>query len=312
MNTTVRKRIAIVGLGDIAKKVYLPLLTAHPGVEVVGVMNRSVSKTEEVIRDYRLQKGTSVLQEMLSWDLDAVFVHSSTESHYEIVMACIERGIAVYVDKPLSYDLKESIEMAAFAEAAGVLLAVGFNRRFAPFYREAKAWITSAGELESISCIKHRTKLDSRSSRITVYDDLIHMIDTLLWLSGEDYELASHQLRLNSGGALLQATGSISFGKRGVGSLGMVRFAGADLETIELHGSGRTAVVEQMESLQLQEAGSPAIIKAPGSWEAVITRRGFTGCVQHFLDYLGEDPEACELHAGRVLASHELAEKLLQ
>lgn len=311
MKITHRKRIAIAGLGDIANKVYLPLLTAHPEVEVVGVMNRSLSKVEEITSLYRLDRGTTHLDELFSWELDAVFVHTSTESHHEIVMNCIERGIAVYVDKPLSYNLKESIEMAAFAESMGVLLAVGFNRRFAPLYREARDWISQSGEVESIVCNKHRMKLDSRSSRITVYDDLIHMIDTLLWLGGEDCELVSHQLRMNDQGALLQASGSIVTGNRGVGSFGMVRFAGADTETIELHGAGRTALIYQMESLQLYAAGAPAIIRTPGSWESVLTRRGFTGCVQHFLDFLGKDPEGCELHAGRVLASHELCEELL-
>lgn len=311
MKITHRKRIAIAGLGDIANKVYLPLLTAHPEVEVVGVMNRSLSKVEEITSLYRLDRGTTHLDELFSWEPDAVFVHTSTESHHEIVMNCIERGIAVYVDKPLSYNLKESIEMAAFAESMGVLLAVGFNRRFAPLYREARDWISQSGEVESIVCNKHRMKLDSRSSRITVYDDLIHMIDTLLWLGGEDCELVSHQLRMNDQGALLQASGSIVTGNRGVGSFGMVRFAGADTETIELHGAGRTALIYQMESLQLYAAGAPAIIRTPGSWESVLTRRGFTGCVQHFLDFLGKDPEGCELHAGRVLASHELCEELL-
>lgn len=60
-------------------------------------------------------------------------------------MACIEKGIAVYVDKPLSYDVRQNLEMTAFAEAQAVLLAVGFNRRFAPHYVAAKAWLEEAG-----------------------------------------------------------------------------------------------------------------------------------------------------------------------
>lgn len=121
METTQRKRVAIIGLGDIARKVYLPLLTAHPNVEIVGIMNRSPEPVKAVQEAYRLERGTTDLKELLSWDLDAVFVHTATEAHFDIVMQCLEQGLAVYVDKPLSYTIRESEEMTAFAEAQGSL-----------------------------------------------------------------------------------------------------------------------------------------------------------------------------------------------
>nr|WP_311198829.1 Gfo/Idh/MocA family oxidoreductase [Paenibacillus sp. YPD9-1] len=74
-------------------------------------------------------------------------MHSPTSTHFDIVMRCIEAGVAVYVDKPLSGSWEESVKMAAYAESKGVLLAAGFNRRFAPLYAEAKHWLAEAGDL---------------------------------------------------------------------------------------------------------------------------------------------------------------------
>lgn len=132
MNYTARKRVAMVGIGDIARKVYLPLLSRHEQAEVVGVLSHSPATVQGAVGMYRLPKGTTDLNELLSWDLDAVFVHSPTPTHYEIVTQCLEHGLSVYVDKPLSYELEQSRRMAELAEDKGLLLAVGFNQPVCP------------------------------------------------------------------------------------------------------------------------------------------------------------------------------------
>lgn len=124
MNIPVRKRVALIGIGDIARKVYLPLLSRHDQAEIVGVLSHSSATVQRAVQTYRLQKGTTDLNELLSWDIDAVFVHSPTPTHYELVTRCLEHGVSVYVDKPLSYDLEESRRMAELAENKGLLLGL--------------------------------------------------------------------------------------------------------------------------------------------------------------------------------------------
>ncbi len=80
-----RKRVAIIGIGNIARKVYLPLLSQHDHAEVVGVLSHSPTTVEQAVHTYRYPKGTTNLEELLSWNLDAVFVHSPTTTHYDIV-----------------------------------------------------------------------------------------------------------------------------------------------------------------------------------------------------------------------------------
>lgn len=59
METIKRTRIAIIGLGGIARKVYLPLLTAHPQVEIFGIMNRSLEPVKEIGQAHRIERGTN-------------------------------------------------------------------------------------------------------------------------------------------------------------------------------------------------------------------------------------------------------------
>lgn len=308
-----RTRIGMIGIGDIARKVYLPLLSQHQSVELAGVMSATAATVQRTAETYRIPFGTTRLDELLNLGLDAVFVHSPTETHREIVLACLQRGMAVYVDKPLSYDIRESEEMAAYAETKGLLLAVGFNRRFAPLYGEAKAWAEASGGFDSCTALKHRTKLQSHDAKRTFYDDLIHMLDLLVWLGGPDYELIGKRQRADGGGRLLDAAGMLAFGGSNgpLGKYEMVRTAGADLEKLVLHGSGRSAEVINMEQAMLCEHGAAPLQRGFGSWDTVLMRRGFAGAVEHFLACL-QNPDTCGIRADLTLSTHRLAERLAE
>lgn len=304
-----RARVALIGLGDIARKVYLPLLSRHDQAEVVGVLSHSPATVQGTVNNYRFPKGTTNLDELLSWDLDAVFVHSPTPTHYDIVSKCLNHGVAVYVDKPLSYHLEESRRLAELAQDKNLLLAVGFNRRYAPMYSAAKAWLEKAGGISQCSAIKHRTKLQKGSSLETVHDDLIHMLDLLLWLCGGDYELLRGNLQSNEEGRLIQASGMLRWNTDAIGLYSMIREAGADLEKLELHGNGRSVEVIDMERATLYEQGALPRNQTFGSWDTILERRGFSGVVDHFLKNI-HTPELCGISAAAVLPSHVLAAEL--
>lgn len=304
-----KKRIGLIGLGNIAQKVYLPLLSEMDSVEIVGIMSTTDTTVEQVGKKYRLPGGTTRLATLLAQGLDAVFVHSPTETHYDIVKSCLLQGIPVYVDKPLSYEWGESVELASIAEKKGLLLAVGFNRRFAPLYREAKSWVEQAGGFEWCSAQKHRTRLQTTSAKVTLYDDLIHMLDLLIWLGGTAYDRATHFQKVDDAGRLLHASGSLSFNSF-VGTYSMVRQSGFDLEKLELHGNGRTVEVTNLESANFYEKGALPQWKSFGSWENILYRRGFAGVVEHFLQCL-DDPQECSIRADLVLETHKLVEKLI-
>ncbi|MEW4370434.1 Gfo/Idh/MocA family protein [Paenibacillus kandeliae] len=304
-----RKRVALIGIGGIARKVYLPLLCGRSDVELVGVVSRSEATVRQTVEDYRLSHGSTQVSDIASWDVDAVFIHSPTETHYDTVTACLDYGLPVYVDKPLSYDMDEARAMTALAEAKGLLLAVGFNRRFAPLYMNAYAFLAEAGGFELCEISKHRTRLQSIPAKETVYDDLIHILDLLLWLGNDSYSVLARQLRRQGNGPLLHASGMLSLGNERYGQYSMVRSAGLDSEKLSLHGGGRSAEVINMEQLHLYEKGQLPQQQMFGSWETILERRGFAGVVDHFLDRLNA-PEQCSIRADLVLDTHELAEQL--
>lgn len=306
------KRVALIGIGDIARKVYLPLLSHSKRAEIVGVMSRSAGTVEETMNSYHISQGTTDLSTLLSWDLDAVFVHSPTETHYEIVMTCLRHGLSVYVDKPLSYDLKEAEEMANLAKSKGLLLAVGFNRRFAPMYTEAKTWMDEVGGFEQCFASKHRTRIQQASSHVTVFDDLIHMLDTLLWLGDDQtYQLLQHQLLRNAEGHMKHASGVLGLGEGRTSSYSMVRSAGSDIEKLELHGHGRSVEIVNMEDGLFYQKENAPTMRSFGNWDTILHRRGFSDIVNHFLEHM-DTPEECMVSADKVLGCHVLASELVK
>lgn len=302
-----KHRVGVVGLGNIASKMYLPLLCNHPQVEVAGLASRSYETVESFGRQYGVPYRSTELDGLLELGPEMVFVSSPTETHSEVVMRCLEAGVSVYVDKPLSYHIAEANEMAALAEERGLLLAVGFNRRFVPLYREARKWIEEGGGLEFAVAHKSRTALQKAPVRETVYDDLIHLLDTLSWLGGSAEPLHYVQ-RLDETGRLVTAAGTLQL-DGATAQFWTQRTSGGNDESLELHGGGRYARIAGLERGILGEAGAE-YVREPGGWDPVAHRRGFTWMIDHVLESL-PDPHACEVQARAVLPTHLLCEQLI-
>lgn len=124
---------------------------------------------------------------------DAVFVHTSTASHYEVVNHLLNAGVHVCVDKPLADKLSEAETLVELAARRRLTLMVGFNRRFAPLYRELKGRL---GEAASLRMDKHRSDSVGNDLRFTLLDDYLHVVDTALWLADGQARLRGGALKI--------------------------------------------------------------------------------------------------------------------
>ncbi len=89
-------------------------------------------------RDFGI-KGYAGLDEMLrNEDLDGVTVVTPDHLHHRLAMACLAAGKHVFVEKPLSTDVAEAVEMAETAERKNLLLQVDFHKRFDPYHIDLK------------------------------------------------------------------------------------------------------------------------------------------------------------------------------
>ena len=130
-------RVGIVGLGGIAQKVYLPILSQAKHWELVGAYTPNQQKNCLLCQQYRIVSFYSL--DELAANCDVAFVHSSTATHHEIAEHLLRKGLHVYIDKPLAETQEQAESLVELAEKQQRTLMVGFNRRFAPIYQTIKA-----------------------------------------------------------------------------------------------------------------------------------------------------------------------------
>ena len=277
-----KPKIGIVGLGNIAQKAYLPILANHPRIDLVGAFSPNVSKRQTICQTYRMT-AFATLRELAS-SIDAAFVHSSTETHYDVVSYLLEHGIDVYVDKPLAATVEEAEQLVELAERLDRKLMVGFNRRFAPMYRR----LQQESPAHMIDVVKHRENdVGPKDAAFTLLDDYLHVVDTLRFLAGSELRLVSGQIEVNDKNELRFAR-HVWQDEHGMHTTSMHRSAGANHEHVSIVRDGERLSVDEMISLHRFKDGRHEV-ETFGSWDTTLTQRGFQGAIDHFISALIED-----------------------
>ncbi|MFB7632851.1 Gfo/Idh/MocA family protein [Streptomyces sp. NPDC056149] len=292
-------KVGCIGLGDIARKAYLPVLGVQPGIEL-HLQTRNPVALQQAGETYRLadRQLHADLDALLAAGPDAAFVHAATVAHPEIVTRLIEAGIPTYVDKPIAYDLAETRRIVALAERCGVGLAVGFNRRHAPGYAGCREH-----PRELILMQKNRTGMPE-DPRTLVLDDFIHVVDTLRFLAPGEIEHVDVRARVRDGlmdHVVLHLSGD---GFTAIGT--MNRRSGSAEEVLDVSGrDARRQVINLAEVID--HDGRPSI-RRRGDWESVARQRGIEQIVRSFLDDVraGRRPSAQD-----ALRTHELCERVV-
>lgn len=114
----------MTGLGDIARKAYLPILSAIPDLDV-HLATRDPQVLHDAGRTFRVPHlHASIEQALEAATFDATFVHSATSAHPASVQLLLEQRIPTFVDKPLADNLAQAQQLVALAERQATLLMV--------------------------------------------------------------------------------------------------------------------------------------------------------------------------------------------
>ncbi|MGW0552193.1 Gfo/Idh/MocA family protein [Streptomyces altiplanensis] len=293
-------KVGVIGLGDIAQKAYLPVLTAVPGLEL-HLQTRTPATLARVAASHRIPGAQchTGLDALLGQGLDAAFVHAPTAVHPEIVTRLLEAGVPTYVDKPLAYELAESERLVRLAEERGVSLAVGFNRRLAPGYAQC-----AEHPRDLIIMQKNRVGLPE-DPRTLVLDDFIHVVDTLRFLVPGTVDHIDVRARVVEGlvhHVVLQLSGD---GFTAIGT--MNRMNGSTEEILEVSGQDTKRQVVNLAEV-VDHKGQPTV-RRRGDWVPVAHQRGIEQCVDSFL---GAVRAGKLLSARDALLTHELCERVVR
>ena len=296
-------RIGVVGLGGIAQKAWLPVLGAATEWTLAAAWSPTRDKALRVCETWRIPYADSLAS--LAAQCDAVFVHTSTASHYAVVSELLNLGVHVCVDKPLAENLKDAERLVELAVRKKLTLMVGFNRRFSPLYRELKQQMPQAA---SLRMDKHRAdSVGPHDLRFTLLDDYLHVVDTALWLAGGRVQIQSGTLQTTDDGAMLYAEHHFSADNLQV-TTSMHRRAGSQREWVQAVTDGGLVDITDMREWR-EERGQGIIARPIPGWQSVLEQRGFAGCARHFIECV-QNQTVPETAGEQAILAQRVVEKL--
>lgn len=123
--------VAIVGCGNISYS-HLNAYLQNPNIKIVACSDINLERAKNYAKAHNIEHYYGSIDEMLKQDdIDAVSVCTWNNAHYECTMKALKAKKHVLCEKPMALNSSQAIEMANEAKKQGVILQVGFVKRFA-------------------------------------------------------------------------------------------------------------------------------------------------------------------------------------
>lgn len=187
-------RIAVLGLGVMGSFHTRALTSLVRGARVSVVNDFLTERAEQLAGELGARAVVDPLEAVKADDVDAVLIASPGAAHEGQVEACLERGIPVLCEKPLTTDVSSAYaivqhEAKVIAETHRPLVQVGFMRRFDTEYVALKG-LLAAGQLGRplmVHCT-HRNPNNAPhfTSEFMIRDCAVHEVDVARFLTDEE------------------------------------------------------------------------------------------------------------------------------
>ena len=187
-------RFGVAGLG-VASTQILPAIANHPNLKVTAAVSRRPEAREKFAREFGGEVYETVEEMCASPNVDAVYVCTPNQFHAEHVIAAVENGKHVIVEKPMGLTIEECEAMNAAAERNKVKLLCGHTHSFDAPVRKMRE-IVASGELGKLCMINtwhdqdfmYRARmpheLDASLGGNVVFNQAPHAIDILRLIGG--------------------------------------------------------------------------------------------------------------------------------
>ena len=189
-------RVAVVGAGGAAQVVHLPILKRLPELDVAAVVDPHEEKAWTIGERFGVGEVREEVAGLDDLDVDAAVVCTPNDTHEEVVLACLDLGLHVLCERPLSISSSSVERMIAAAEEADRQLMVAMNQRFRYDTRSIRQFVRS-GELGEVfflrsSLLNQRERRPRKGWRRDpdragggVMMDLgVQAVDLALWIQG--------------------------------------------------------------------------------------------------------------------------------
>src|SRR3954454_3556938 len=141
-------KVGVVGFGYWGPKL-LRNFFEMPQAEMSWAADLDTARLAKIIAQYPGVQTTQSFDEMLHSDVDAVVVATPIRTHYALAKAALLAGKHVMVEKPLTSNSVEAMELVQIAERRGLTLMVGHTFEYNPAIKALRDIIAS-GEIGDV------------------------------------------------------------------------------------------------------------------------------------------------------------------
>ncbi|USK92772.1 Gfo/Idh/MocA family protein [Rossellomorea marisflavi] len=187
--------IGLIGLGAIAVSSHLVHLKEHPEATIAAVVDMDVERAKAIAERHGIPRFYGDMDAMIAdGGIDAVMICTPNSSHIPLARKAAEKGIHVFVEKPIGTELAEVEGYLALAKENGALTMVGMTHRFRKDVKILKGMVEEQG-LGDIHYMKAKL-FRQRGTPKGWFTDLkhsgggammdigVHVLDLAWWIAG--------------------------------------------------------------------------------------------------------------------------------
>ena len=302
-----------------------------PSAELVAVAELKADRREYIARRYPGVQTTDDYQDLFSMALDAVVVATPPPTHFPIARSCLQNGLHVLVEKPLTLCSEDALALVELAAERGLTLMVGHTFEYNAAVQALKELIDSGelGTIQYVDAVRVNLGLFQRDLDV-IWDLAPHDISILLYL------LNSHPVLVSAHGADCIFRGkhdiaylNLEFANRVLAHVRLSWLDPCKVRRITVVGSRKMVVyddVENLEKLRIYDKGveAPPYTDTYGDFQCsyrygdvVIPNIRFAEPLrvecQHFVECITDDarPRSCGWDGLKVVRVLEAAERSL-
>jgi len=135
-------RVLLSGPGLIGRK-HASLLDENPDTQLAAVVAPDHDPNNAVAAAYGVPRYATIAEALARGGIDAAIISSPNDFHLDQASECIDAGLPVLVEKPLTDTLEGAARLVRLAEASGAAVLVGHHRTYSPLLDVARNFLAS-------------------------------------------------------------------------------------------------------------------------------------------------------------------------
>lgn len=267
-------RVGVIGAGNFAAGVLVPELARISEVQLCSIASARGVTARHLAEKFAIPQASSDAGALIADPLlDALVIATRHGQHAEFAARALRAGKHLFVEKPLAVDEAGLAQVLLAARESGRVLAVGYNRRFAPLTLKLREHFAgrraplvmqlrvNAGAVPAASWLH-----DAREGGGRIVGEACHFIDLCACIAGAVPVSVFAQGVRAEGEARADdnVTLSLRFADGSIATIAYVATGDGSLgkERLEVLGDSASAVLEDFRTLELRRGGKRKATRA--------------------------------------------------